>query len=92
MLYQATIKRAWYDIQGRKYLNLEFDGTTKQVKVPFRYGRVMCHVCGLTPVQDMPEGSVLECVIERKTWDGETFWILHSVTSCRLPTRIDVST
>jgi hypothetical protein len=91
MLYQATVKRAWYDIQGRKYLNLEFDGTTKQVKVPFRYGRVMCRVNGLTPIQDMPEGSVLECVIERKSWDGETFWILHSVTSCRLPTRIDVS-
>ena len=92
MLYQATVKRAWYDIQGRKYLNLEFDGTTKQVKVPFRYQRVMCRVCGLTPIQDMPEDSVLECVIERKSWDDETFWILHSVTSCRLPTRIDVST
>lgn len=91
MLYEATVKRAWYDIQGRKYMNLEFDGTIKQVKVPFRYGRVMCRVCGLTPIQDMPEDSVLECVIERKTWNGETFWILQSVTVCRLPTRIDVS-
>lgn len=91
MIKQSIIKTPFYDIRGRKYMNLEFDGTTKQVKVPFRYQRVMCHVCGLTPIQDMPEGSVLECVIERKSWDGETFWILHSVTSCRLPTRIDVS-
>ena len=93
MLCQAVIRRPWYDIQGRKYLDLEVaDGTIHQVKVPFRYGRVMCRVTGLTPIQDMIKGSTLECVIEKKVWDGETYWILHSVTSCLFPTRTDVST
>ena len=84
-MYQAIVKTPWYDIQGRKYINLEFDRTIKQVKVPFRYNRVMCHVNGLTPIQDMPEGTMVECDIERKTWDGETFWVLRSVTRCWLP-------
>ena len=92
MLHQAIVRAPWYDVDGRKYLDLEFDGFVHQVKVPFRYQRVMCHVCGLTPIQDMPIGSVLECVIEKKYWHGETFWVLHSVTNCRLPTRTDVST
>ena len=78
-MYRAIIKRSWYDIQGRKYLNLEFGGTTKQVKVPFRYNRVMCRVSGLTPVQDMPEGLEVDCDIEIKHWDGESYWVLRSI-------------
>jgi hypothetical protein len=81
MLYQAKVISGWYDINGRKYVDLEFDNSVKRVKIPFRYGRVMCRVTGLTPIQDIPVGCVLECFIERKTWDGETYWILHSVTT-----------
>lgn len=92
MLCQAVVRRPWYDVQGRKYLDLEVAGHTHQVKVPFRYGRVMCHVTGIVPIQNMVTGSTLECMIEKKVWDGETYWILHSVTSCLLPTRTVVST
>jgi hypothetical protein len=92
MLYQAVIRTPWYDIGGRKYLDLEFEGLVRTVKVPFRYRRVMCHVEGLVPIQEMPVGSVLDCILERKVWNGETFWVLHSVTTCRLPTRMVVST
>jgi len=78
-MYRAIIKRSWYDIQGRKYVNLEFEGTTKQVKVPFRYNRVMCRVSGLTPIQDMPEGLEVDCDIEIKRWDGESYWVLRTI-------------
>jgi len=78
-MYRAIIRRAWYDIQGRKYVNLEFEGTTKQVKVPFRYNRVMCRVNGLTPIQDMPEGLEVDCDIEIKRWDGESYWVLRTI-------------
>lgn len=81
MLYQAKVITAWYDINGRKYIDLEFDKSVKRVKIPFRYGRVMCHVMGITPIQDIQVGRVLECLIERKLWEGETYWILHSVTT-----------
>lgn len=77
---RAIIKTPWYDIQGRKYINLEIEGVTKQVKVPFRYNRVMCQVDGFVPIQDMKEGTVVDCVVDTKTWNGETFWVLRSIT------------
>lgn len=81
MLYQAIVKTPWYDIGGRKYLDLELDGHIRRVKVPFRYGRVMCHVNGHVPVQDLKEGQSVQCFIERKAWEGETYMILHSITT-----------
>lgn len=81
MLYQAVVRTPWYDINGRKYLDLELGGYIHRVKVPFRYGRVMSHVNGLTPIQDLKEGQVVQCFIERKVWEGETYLILHSITT-----------
>jgi hypothetical protein len=81
MLVRAIVRTPWYDQGGRKYLNLEVDGKIHRVKVPFRYNRVMCRVSGLTPIQSIAEGSVIQCLIERKLWEGETHWILHSVTT-----------
>lgn len=62
--YQAVVRAPWYDIGGRKYLDLEWNGYVHRVKVPFRYNRVMCNVGGLTPIQTIPEGSLVSCVIE----------------------------
>jgi len=62
--YQAVVKAPWYDIGGRKYLDLEWDGYVRRVKVPFRYNRVMCHVGGLTPIQDLPIDTAVDCVVE----------------------------
>jgi hypothetical protein len=61
---QAVVRAPWYDISGRKYLDLEWDTYVHRVKVPFRYNRVMCNVGGLTPIQTMPEGTVVDCVID----------------------------
>ena len=61
---QAIVRAPWYDISGRKYLDLEWSGYVHRVKVPFRYNRVMCNVGGLTPIQTIPEGTAVNCVIE----------------------------
>lgn len=81
MLHQAVVRTPWYDIGGRKYIDVDIGGYIRRVKVPFRYGRVMCHVNGLTPVQDLKEGQSVQCFIETKIWQGDSHFILHSITT-----------
>ena len=77
---KVTVTRPYYDWDGRKYLEvLTEDGTTLRVKVPFRYGRVMCKCTGLKTVQEFQVGDTVECEFERKIWDGQVHWILSSV-------------
>lgn len=73
---QATIKTPMYDWDGRKYLELEGYG---RVKIPFRYGRVMCKVLGNMTVQEMTAGTKVEVVIETKTWDCVEHKVLYSI-------------
>jgi len=76
MLAQSVIQRALYDWDGRKYLELEQIG---RVKVPFRYGRIMCKVLGDKTVQEMEIGTKVEIVIETKTWDCVEHKVLYSI-------------
>ena len=90
---KATIHTPYYDWDGRKYLELNLEGgppvrreTTgfpgsviQRVKVPYRYGRVMCRVDGLKTVQELQKGDQVEVTLERKTWDGLEHWILSSI-------------
>lgn len=77
---QARVVNPWYDRGGRKYLDLEIDGKFLNVKVPFRYGRVLgCHVEGLRPVQDVQADEVVHVALEKKVWEGQTHWILKSI-------------
>ena len=70
------ITRSWYDIQDRKYIDI--DG--KQVKVPFRYGRVSgCRVEGHVPIQDMPVGSRVKTEIKKVRWDGLEYLVLQKI-------------
>jgi hypothetical protein len=70
------ITRSWYDIQGRKYIDI--DG--KQVKVPFRYGRVSgCTVEGHVPIQDMPVGAWVKTEIKKVRWDGLEYLVLQKI-------------
>ena len=70
------ITRAWYDIQGRKYIDI--DG--KQIKVPFRYGRVLgCDIQGHVPVQDMSVGTPVKYTTKTVTWDGLEYLVLKSI-------------
>ena len=73
--YHAVLKHPWYDIGGRKYIDLFFGGHVRRVKVPFRYNRVMCTVSGITPVQALTMDTSVECTIE--TVDG--YYVLKSI-------------
>ena len=75
-MVQAIIKTPMYDWDGRKYLELEEIG---KVKVPFRYGRIMCKVLGDKTIQEMEKGLKVEVVIEIKTWDCVQHKVLYSI-------------
>jgi hypothetical protein len=76
---RATVYTPYYDWDGRKYLELLIDGRLTRVKVPFRYGRVMCRIEGLKTVQEFQKGDLMEVELEKKVWDGVEHWILASV-------------
>jgi len=76
MVTRTKIQRALYDWDGRKYLELEGIG---RVKVPYRYGRIMCKVLGDKTVQEMEVGLTVEVHIEIKTWDCVPHKVLYSI-------------
>jgi len=76
----GVVYTPYYDWTGRKYLEVLIDGRVTRIKVPFRYGRVMCRTEGLKTVQELQKGDQIEIEIERKSWDGVDHLILKSVT------------
>ena len=76
---KCVVHTPMYDWDGRKYLELEIENKIVRVKVPFRYGRVMCTCLGLKTVQELQKGDLVEIETEIKTWDGVGHWILKSV-------------
>jgi hypothetical protein len=76
---QALVVNPWYDRDGRKYIDLEINGEFRNVKVPFRYGRVMCKVDGIRPVQDLRADEVVQVTLDKKTWEGQVHWVLASI-------------
>jgi len=76
---QALVVNPWYDRDGRKYIDLEINGEFRNVKVPFRYGRVMCKVDGIRPVQDLRADEVVQVTLDKKTWEGQVHWVLKNI-------------
>lgn len=76
---RAIIHTPYYDWDGRKYLELNIEGSVRRVKIPFRYGRVMCKVDGLKTVQEFQKGDEVEVTIGYKMWDGEKYVVLESI-------------
>ena len=76
---KGVVYTPYYDWDGRKYLEVLIEGCVTRVKVPFRYGRVMCRIEGLKTVQELQKGDEIEIEIERKFWDGVEHLILTSV-------------
>jgi hypothetical protein len=76
MVIHTKLQKALYDWDGRKYIELEGIG---RVKVPFRYGRIMCKVLGDKTVQEMEVGLSVEVYIDIKTWDGVQHRVLFSI-------------
>ena len=76
----AEIVTPYYDYGGRKYLDLRWNNATTRVKVPFRYGRVMCRIEGITPIQDLKEGQKIKALVEKKSWEGSYHYVVYSIT------------
>jgi hypothetical protein len=77
---EAIITKPFFDVGGRKYICLRISEKVIQVKVPFRYNRVMCRVNGLRPVQDLGTGETVTVVIENRRWDGDVFPVLKEIS------------
>jgi len=75
----AQILNPFFDANGRKYIMIKSNGIIYNVKIPFRYNRVMCCIQGLRPIQEYEAGEIIDVEIERKVWDGEIFYILKSL-------------
>lgn len=80
-LLDGVIQKAYYDWGGRKYLDLVLTGgVVRRVKVPYRYGRVMCKVDGIRPIQELNCGEEVRVVIDKKVWSGDIHWVLVTIT------------
>jgi hypothetical protein len=75
-MQRARVVNTWYDRGGRKYIDLEINGEFRNVKVPFRYNRVMCKVDGIRPVQELGADEIVQVTTERRVWEGQTHWVL----------------
>ena len=60
---EAVVVTPYYDWEGRKYLEFIIENKITRVKVPFRYGRVMCRVEGLKTVQEFQKGDQAEVTL-----------------------------
>lgn len=70
------LTKAWHDIHGRKYI--ELDGLL--VKVPFRYNRVTgVEVQGHIPIQELPDGVQVKAEVRTVKWDGLEYYVLKSI-------------
>jgi|688.fasta_scaffold457934_2 hypothetical protein len=74
----AKVVNPWYDRDGRKYIDFEIGGEFINVKVPFRYNRVMCHVDGIRPVQELGADEIVHVELTRKSWEGKIHFVLKS--------------
>ena len=80
----ARITTPWYDVEGRKYINLDVDGQVIRAKVPWRYGRVMCKVTGIRPIQELQLNETVEVILDKKYWGGNIYYVIISLRSSPL--------
>jgi hypothetical protein len=80
----ARITTPWYDVEGRKYINLDVDGQVIRTKVPWRYGRVMCNVTGIRPIQELQLNETVEVILDKKYWGGNIYYVIISLRSSPL--------
>ena len=60
----------------------EPDSESLNIKVPWRYNRVMCQIQGLVPVQEMSKGQEVHVHIEYcGTWALGMFWKLSAIST-----------
>ena len=76
---KTTVISPFYDQHGRKYMDIEFQNKIQRVKVPWRYGRVMCRIEGDKTVQELKKGDEFKIEIEKKIWEGIEYLIVKKV-------------
>jgi hypothetical protein len=80
IIIKGVVETPYYDWGTRKYIEiLSDDGALYRAKVPFRYGRVMCNVTGLKTIQELEKGDEVQGLLERKSWDGVTHYVIISL-------------
>jgi uncharacterized protein YunC (DUF1805 family) len=77
----AHIVRPWYDIEGRKYIDISVDDKVIKAKVPYRYNRVMCKVIGIRTIQELKENEIVEIFLEKKLWGDNVYWVIVSLST-----------
>jgi hypothetical protein len=65
ILMNGSVTRPYYDWGGRKYMEIRSDEGFVRIKIPYRYGRVMAHIEGIRPIQDIQSGEFVHVVLER---------------------------
>jgi hypothetical protein len=76
---KAMVHTPYYDWDGRKYLDLQFQNKIQRVKVPWRYGRVMCRVTGDKTVQELQQGDAVRVTLKTVTWNGLEHLVLEHI-------------
>lgn len=78
----AVVHTPYYNWDGRKYMEFSIENIITRVKVPFRYGRVICLCNGLKTVQELQKGELVDVEFEKKVWDGIEYLVLKSIREC----------
>lgn len=81
-MVKAVVHTPYYDWDGRKYMEFMIENRVTRVKIPFRYGRVMCTVQGLKTVQELVAGDKVDLILDKKMWDGLEYWIVAYICLC----------
>jgi hypothetical protein len=79
MKIRAVVETPYYDWNDRKYIEFRIENKVTRVKVPFRYGRVMCRTEGLKTVQELQKGDHVDIELQKKVWDGVEHWVIFSL-------------
>jgi hypothetical protein len=75
----TRVARPLYVQDERRYLDLQFKNKIQRVKVPWRYGRVMCRVTGDKTVQELVEGDNVQVTLKTVTWNGLEHLVLEHI-------------
>jgi hypothetical protein len=77
---RGVVTRSMYIWDERRYMEVRTDRLgVMRLKVPFRYGRVMCRVEGLKTVQELQIGDPVEFTSKTVNWDGIEYLVLESI-------------
>jgi UDP-glucose 4-epimerase len=71
----SNIKKIKVDIRN-------IDSKIFKIKIPFRYGRVMCKVLGMKTIQEMKKDEIIDVEFTKKSWNGLEHLILVSIKEC----------